>query len=65
MRPIQDRIFASLKEVATAEGYDFVFDRASDTLLLYANEEHNLTQKVLEKVSGTLRRGSSNLQFGR
>jgi outer membrane protein len=65
MRPIQDRIFASLKEVATAEGYDFVFDRASDTLLLYANEEHNLTKKVLERVSGTFRRGSSNSQFGR
>lgn len=65
MRPIQDRIFASLKEVATAEGYDFVFDRASDTLLLYANEEHNLTKKVLERVSGIFRRSSSSSQLNR
>lgn len=65
MRPIQDRIFASLKEVAVAEGYDFVFDRASDTLLLYANEEHNLTKKVLEKLSGIFRRSSGGSSLNR
>ncbi len=54
MRPIQDRVFIAMKEVAIAEGYDYIFDRASDTLLLYANEDHNLTQKVLDKLSGLL-----------
>lgn len=65
MRPIQDRIFAALKEVAVAEGYDFVFDRASDTLLLYASEEHNLTKKVLEKLSGLFRRNSGGSSSNR
>ncbi len=54
MRPIQDKLYSALKAVAVDEGYDYVFDRASDTLLLYANESHNLTQKVLERLLASL-----------
>jgi len=54
MRPIQDKLYSALKAVAVDEGYDYVFDRASDTLLLYANETHNLTQKVLDRLLASL-----------
>ncbi|MEW5799856.1 MAG: OmpH family outer membrane protein [Bacteroidota bacterium] len=50
MKPIQEKIFKAVKDVADAEGYDYVVDRSSSTLLLYANAKHDLTQKVLEKV---------------
>lgn len=50
MKPIQEKIFKAVKDVADAEGYDYVVDRSSSTLLLYANTKHDLTQKVLEKV---------------
>lgn len=50
MRPLQDKLYTALKSVAIDEGYDYVFDKASDTLLLYANESHNLTQKVLSRL---------------
>ncbi len=65
MRPIQDRVFTAMKEVAVAEGYDYIFDRSSDTLLLYANEDHNLTQKVLDKLSALLPARSQTQQGGR
>lgn len=50
MKPIQEKIFKAVKDVADAEGYDYVVDRSSSTLLLYANTKHDLTQQVLEKI---------------
>ncbi|KAB2925997.1 MAG: OmpH family outer membrane protein [Bacteroidetes bacterium] len=50
MKPIQEKIFKAVKDVADAEEYDYVVDRSSSTLLLFANPKHDLTQKVLEKV---------------
>ncbi len=54
MRPIQDKLYSAMRAVAIDNDYEFVFDRASDTLLLYANETHNLTQKVLERLLASL-----------
>jgi outer membrane protein len=50
MKPIQEKLFKAVKDVADAEGYDYVVDRSSSTLLLYANASHDLTQKVLAKI---------------
>jgi outer membrane protein len=50
MRPIQERILASIEEVANEEGYDYIFDRSGDFLFLYAGEEYNLSDRVLEKL---------------
>ena len=50
IQPIQIKIFNTVKEVAEAEGYDYVFDKSGDILFLYANPKYDLTQKVLEKL---------------
>ncbi|CUS99728.1 OmpH family outer membrane protein [Candidatus Kryptobacter tengchongensis] len=50
VKPIQNKIFNAIKEVAVEEGYDFVFDKSGEILLLYANEKYDLTQKVLNKL---------------
>lgn len=50
MKPIQEKIFKAVKDVADEEGYDYVIDRSSSTLLLYANSKNDLTQKVLSKL---------------
>lgn len=47
MRPIQKRVLAAAEEVATEEGYDYVFDKSEKVLFLYAREEHNLNDQVL------------------
>lgn len=54
MKPIQTRIFNAMKKVASDDGYDFIFDKAGEILMLYTNEEYNLTQKVLELVKRTV-----------
>lgn len=50
VKPIQDKIFNAIKEVAVEEGFDFVFDKSGEILLLYANEKYDLTPKVLNKL---------------
>lgn len=50
MKPIQNRIFTAIQEVAKDEDYDFIFDRSGDIIFLYAKEEYDVTNLVLEKL---------------
>jgi outer membrane protein len=50
MKPIQNKIFNTIQEIAVEEELDFVFDRSGDMLFLYAKEEYDLTVKVLERL---------------
>lgn len=50
MKPVQNKIFAALKELAEQEDFDFVFDRSGDIMILFAKEKYDLTSKVLDKL---------------
>ncbi|MGD8778903.1 MAG: OmpH family outer membrane protein [Ignavibacteria bacterium] len=50
MKPVQNKIFTAIKEVAEEKGLDFVFDRSGDILFLYAKDEYDITLDVLEKL---------------
>jgi len=50
MKPVQDKVFKAVKDVAEDGGYDYVFDKSSSTLLMYSNEKNDLTSKVLAKL---------------
>jgi len=50
MKPVQDRVFKAVQDVAREEGYDYVFDKSGDILLMYANEKYDLTQKIFAKL---------------
>ena len=50
MKPVQDRIFKAIETVAKDGGYDYVFDRSSDIMLLYVNENYDLTAKVIKEI---------------
>ena len=39
MKPIQNKIFKVLEEIAKEDGYDYVFDKSGEILLLYANDK--------------------------
>ncbi|MEX2115457.1 MAG: OmpH family outer membrane protein [Bacteroidota bacterium] len=53
--PIREKILKSIESVAKEEGFSFVFDKASDVVLLYADAKFDLTHKVLDQ----LKRGST------
>lgn len=50
MKPVQNKIFDALKEIAEKDDYDFVFDRSGDIMILFAKEKYDLTSQVLEKL---------------
>ncbi|HMB40753.1 MAG TPA: OmpH family outer membrane protein [Balneolaceae bacterium] len=47
LEPIQRSIFNALNQVASRDGFDFVFDRAEDIRFLYTREQWNLTEDVM------------------
>jgi outer membrane protein len=50
MKPIQNKMFHVLEEIAKDDGYDYVFDRSGEILVLYANDKYDLTQRVLQRM---------------
>jgi outer membrane protein len=50
MKPVQNKIFGVLKEIAEQEDYDYVFDRSGDIMILFAKEKYDLTSQVLDKL---------------
>jgi outer membrane protein len=50
MKPIQNKLFQVLEEIAKEDGYDYIFDRSGEILLLFANDKHDLTQRVLQRM---------------
>ena len=50
MKPVQNKVFNIIQEVAEENDLDFVFDRSGDILFLYAKEEYDITNLVLEKL---------------
>ncbi len=50
MKPVQNKIFTVLKEIAEEDNYDYVFDRSGDIMILYAKEQYDLTSKVLDRL---------------
>jgi outer membrane protein len=53
MKPVQDRVFKAIQDVAVEESFDYVFDKSGEILLMYANPKDDLTDKVLEKLKVT------------
>ncbi len=51
MKPVQNKIYKILEEVAKDEGYDYIFDKSGEILLMYSNPSLDVTQKVLDKLT--------------
>lgn len=50
MKPVQNRVFTAIKDIAKEDDYDYVFDRSGDVLLLFAKEQYDITPKVLARL---------------
>lgn len=50
MKPVQNKIFKVLKDLAAEENFDYIFDKGSDTLLMYSNDKYDLTDRVLDRM---------------
>lgn len=50
MKPLQNKMFKVLEEIANEDGYDYIFDRSGEVLLLYASDKNDLTSKVIARM---------------
>ena len=48
--PIQDAIYNAVKTVATQQGYDVVFDRASNQSMIFASPHIDISNEILSKL---------------
>ena len=48
--PVKAQIIEAIHQVAKEEGMNFIFDKTGDVLLLYADENFDMTFKVLDKL---------------
>ena len=48
IKPIQDRIFDAVQQLAASNKYSIIFDASSDLIMLYSNPDLDKSDKVLE-----------------
>jgi len=48
IKPIQDRIFDAVQQLAATNKYSIIFDTSSDLIMLYSNPDLDKSDKVLE-----------------
>ncbi len=56
IEPIQDQIFAAVKEIAETKKYDFIFDKSADVVMLYSAERYDVSEQVLRTITRTSKR---------
>ena len=56
IKPIQDRVYSAIKTVAEKGTYAFIFDKASDSGILYSLPRYDKSDAVLEELG--LKKGS-------
>lgn len=48
LAPVKEKIMLAIAEVSKTEGMNFVFDKTGDVILLYADDQFDITFKVLD-----------------
>lgn len=55
IEPIQDEIFEVLEKVASSRNFAFVFDKANQSNLIFADSKYDISKMVLRKLGVKLR----------
>ena len=56
VRPIQDQVFTAVQEIAENRNLDFIFDRNSESGMLFANKRYDVSDQVLRSINRTSNR---------
>ena len=48
LKPVQDRVYATIERIAHEKNYAFVFDKAASATLLFSNKKYDISDEVLE-----------------
>lgn len=50
VKPIQDKVFNAIKDIANAKSYAIIFDKANSLTMLYTNTKYDISNEVLESL---------------
>lgn len=53
IKPIQDRVYDAMQKVASKRNYSFVFDKANQSNLVYADSKYDISDEVLKEMGIT------------
>ena len=62
IQPIQDKVYDAIQKIAQTKALDFIFDKSSGTVMLYANTKHNISDQVLQSLGITPKAQKSETQ---
>lgn len=54
VEPIQEKVFNAISEMSKTRGYTFVFDIASGTTVLYANDKVDISDDILDEIGNIM-----------
>jgi outer membrane protein len=55
IKPIQDQIFEAMQKVASKKQYAFVFDKANQSNLVFADSKYDISNDVLKEMGYTVK----------
>ena len=55
IKPIQDRVYDAMQKVASKRNYTFVFDKANQSNLVYADSKYDISDEVLKEMGVTVK----------
>ncbi|MCF8367255.1 MAG: OmpH family outer membrane protein [Bacteroidales bacterium] len=54
IKPIQEKIFNAIEEIATKKNYAFVFDKASGPVIMYVDSKFDISDEVLDQIGSIM-----------
>jgi outer membrane protein len=55
VKPIQDKVFDAMQTVASKKAYTFVFDKANQSNLVYADPKMEISDAILKEMGITVK----------
>jgi outer membrane protein len=55
IKPLQDKVFDAMQEVASKKSYTFVFDKANQSNLVYADPKMDISDIILKEMGITIK----------
>lgn len=53
IKPIQEKVFNAVNKVAKSNGFDFIFDKSGDAVMLVVNKKYDRSDDVLKELGIT------------
>lgn len=64
VKPIQDKVYRAIKDVATARGYSVIFDKSGSLTMLYTDAKYDISDQILQEMGFTAKESKDSKTSG-